>query len=97
MNKHDRQKNRYSDFTAVEKDRNEIIPEQTPEGSYGSPIDASFKKTTPWQEGQRSASAFIYENKELHQGLERKDPGSHPTHDDKRTDYQKSYRNSSIN
>ncbi|MGB8000282.1 MAG: cytosolic protein, partial [Anaerobacillus sp.] len=39
-------------------------------------------KTTPWREGQRSYSAFNYENKTLHQNLPRQDPGSHPPHDD---------------
>ncbi|WP_096190053.1 hypothetical protein [Evansella halocellulosilytica] len=93
-NKHGRQKDQYSDFITVEKNRKELIAEQTPEGAYGSPIEETFEKTTPWTEGQRTASAFAYENKELHQGLERKDPGAHLTHDDKRTDYQHPYRKS---
>ncbi|MBU9722136.1 MULTISPECIES: hypothetical protein [Bacillaceae] len=76
----------YTDFSTVEKNRNEVIPEQTPEGPYGSPYEGSLEKTTPWQEGQRSVSGFAYENRNLHQDLERKDPNAHKTHDDKRVD-----------
>ncbi|WP_332888675.1 hypothetical protein [Salipaludibacillus keqinensis] len=72
----------YEDFAAVEKYRHEVLPEITPEGAYGSPIEPPLGKSSPWQPGQRSISAFTYENRELHEGLQRKDPGSHPPHDD---------------
>ncbi|ADU31660.1 hypothetical protein [Evansella cellulosilytica] len=74
----------YRDFIAVEKNKNEIIPEATPEGPYGSPIEGTLGKNSPWKEDQQAISAFTYENRNLHEGLERKDPGAHPTHDDKR-------------
>ncbi|MDG5788905.1 hypothetical protein QA612_15725 [Evansella sp. AB-P1] len=76
----------YSDFIAVEKYRNEIIPEITPEGAYGSPIEPPLGKSTPWEDGQQAISGYAYEYKNLHQNLERKDPGAHFTHDDKRMD-----------
>ncbi|MBU9713001.1 hypothetical protein [Evansella tamaricis] len=82
----------YTDFSTVEKNKSEIIPEQTPEGPYGSPIKGTLQKTTAWKDGQRSASAFTYENRNLHQDLERKDPGSHPTHDDKRIDREEPFK-----
>lgn len=75
-------KEKYSDFSNVEIGANYVIPEDTPEGPYGSPVNKKLGKTTPWREGQRSYSAFNYEFKSLHQGLPRQDPGAHPPHDD---------------
>lgn len=75
----------YTDFANVEKQRDYIIPESLPEGPYGSPIRKNApveNKSTQWEEGQRSYSAFNYENKSLHQGLPRQMDGAHPTHDD---------------
>ncbi|MED3690118.1 cytosolic protein [Peribacillus butanolivorans] len=75
----------YHDFSNVEKQRDFLIPEEFPEGPFGSTIaqDAPVEnKSTPWQEGQRSQSAFNFENKSLHEDLPRKYPGAHPTHDD---------------
>ncbi|WP_078556945.1 cytosolic protein [Bacillus alkalicellulosilyticus] len=62
--------------------KNYVLPEPFPEGPYGSPINRPLGKSTPWKPGQRSYSAFTYENKNLHQNLPRKFPGAHPTHDD---------------
>jgi hypothetical protein len=75
-------KDKYSDFSNAEIGDNYVIPEDTPEGPYGSPVNKKLGKTTPWREGQRSMSAFNYEFKSLHQGLPRQDPGAHPPHDD---------------
>ncbi|MCO0597714.1 cytosolic protein [Peribacillus butanolivorans] len=75
----------YHDFSNVEKQRDFLIPEEFPEGPFGSTIaqDAPVEnKSTPWQEGQRFQSAFNFENKSLHEDLPRKYPGAHPTHDD---------------
>ncbi|TMW72482.1 hypothetical protein [Alteribacter natronophilus] len=80
----EKDKRKYSDFTVVENNRNYVLPEITPEGPYGSPIERPLGKSSAWHEGQRSYSAFNYEYKNLHEGLDRKVPGSHPTHDDKR-------------
>ncbi len=78
----DKEQKAYTDFSNVETMKNEVFPEDTPEGPYGSPIDKKLGKTTPWIKGQRSVSAFNYEFKSLHQNLPRQDPGAHPTHDD---------------
>jgi hypothetical protein len=72
----------YTDFSNVEDMRNYILPEDLPEGPYGSPRVEKLGKSTEWEEGQRYYSAFNYENKSLHQDLPRKFPGAHPTHDD---------------
>ena len=84
----------YHDFSNVEKQRDYLIPEEFPEGPFGSSIakDAPVQnKNTPWQEGQRYQSAFNYENKSLHEGLPRQYPGAHPTHDDSEKDEQPPY------
>ena len=75
----------YHDFSNVEKQRNFMIPEEFPEGPVGSPINKDApvtNKSTPWEEGMRTQSAFNYENKSLHEDRQRKFPGSHPPHDD---------------
>lgn len=84
----------YSDLSNVETMRNFLIPEEFPDGSYGSSIrqDAPVElKSTPWEEGQRRHSAFNYEFKSMHQDLPRQFPGAHPTHDDKDTDHEMPY------
>ncbi|GAF64929.1 hypothetical protein [Alkalihalobacillus trypoxylicola] len=76
-----KEESKYQDFSNVEAQREKIIPEDLPEGPYGSPFHAKSpvqNKSTPWEEGQHSISASSYENKSLHKGQQRKDPGSHP-------------------
>lgn len=83
MSKEDREI--YSDFSNVEKQRNYVTAEDLPDGPYGSPIgkyEPVEGKSTPWREGQRSYSNFNYEFKSLHQGTPRQEAGAHPTHDD---------------
>ncbi|MTH53870.1 cytosolic protein [Bacillus mangrovi] len=80
-----RDEEEYHDFSNVEKMRNYVTPEITPEGPYGAPRGKDSpveNKSTPWHEGQRYYSAFNYENKNLHQELPRQHPGAHPPHDD---------------
>ncbi|MFD0051397.1 cytosolic protein [Actinomycetes bacterium NPDC127524] len=87
-------KEKYFDFSNVEKQRNFIIPEDLPEGPYGAPRGKDTpveNKSTPWEEGQRYQSAFNYENKSLHEGIPRQMDGAHPTHDDPKTNQQKPY------
>lgn len=76
-------KENYSDLQTVESQRNEIYLEEFPEGPYGSPTNELFLgKATGWEEGQYSTNVrFGYENRELHQGLDRGDPASHPAND----------------
>ncbi|MFJ8267048.1 cytosolic protein [Peribacillus asahii] len=87
-------KEKYYDFSNVEKGRNYVIPEDFPEGPYGSPRGADTpveNKSTPWRDEQRSYSAFNYENKPFHENLPRQYPGAHPTHDDPSTESQRPY------
>ncbi|KHE69574.1 hypothetical protein, partial [Halobacillus sp. BBL2006] len=80
----------YSDFANVEAQRNYLTPEQLPEGPYGSPRNkyepVSNEKSAPWTKQQRYYSAFNYENKSLHQDLQRHEDGAHPIHDHKGKD-----------
>jgi hypothetical protein len=82
-------KERYSDMTNVEKQRNFLTSEEFPEGAYGSPYKADEpveNKSTPWQDGQQYMSAFTYENRALHKDLPRQYPGAHPPHDENQSD-----------
>lgn len=72
----------HRDFSNVETMQNYFIPEELPEGPYGSPVNHKLGKQTPWRPGQRPYSAFNYEFKNLHQNLPRAYPGAHPPHDD---------------
>ncbi|WP_078392137.1 hypothetical protein [Shouchella patagoniensis] len=75
----------YHDFSNVEAQHNYILPEATPEGPYGSPINKDKpveNKSTEWEAGQREYSAFNYEDKERHDDLSRKYPNHHPLHDE---------------
>ncbi|GAB4072788.1 hypothetical protein GCM10028778_05010 [Barrientosiimonas marina] len=82
MGKND--KKQYSNFKNVE-DQQELIPEEFPEGPFGSEFNdhvSKGSKSTPWKEGQKRKSAFIYPDKEQHDDLPRQAPGSHPLHDE---------------
>jgi hypothetical protein len=81
----------YTDFSNAEVMRNYVFPEELPDGPYGSPINKKLGKSTEWEENQRSYSAFNYENKTLHQGNPRQDPGSHPTHDNPSEELEQPY------
>jgi hypothetical protein len=82
MSKEDKAK--YSDFSNVENLRNDLVPEEIPEGPYGSPINKNEPvegKSTPWEKGQRRQSQFNYAYKDFHQDLPRQLEGAHPLHD----------------
>lgn len=92
----DNDSEKYTDFGNVEKRRNYLTAEEFPDGPFGSPFrkdDPVELKSTPWSEGQRSYSAFNYENKSLHQDMPRQMEPAHPTHDDPDTDEQPPYTN----
>jgi hypothetical protein len=85
---------KYYNFSNVEKMQNYIIPEEFPEGPFGSAKGenkAVENKSTPWSEGQRPYSAYNYEYKSLHQNLPRQMPGAHPTHDNPKNSEQPPY------
>ncbi|MCQ6267979.1 hypothetical protein M1K46_20360 [Fictibacillus sp. WQ 8-8] len=90
---YNKDKKTYTDFSNVETRRRYVLPEDLPEGPYGSPINAKLGKSTPWEENQRYYSAFNYEYKNLHAGMERQYPGAHPTHDDPGEDTEEPYQN----
>ena len=72
---------KYHDFLNVD---NSLIPEEFPEGPYGSTRAAASpveNKSSNWEEGQTFQSAFNYENKSLHGNLPRKYPGAAPPDD----------------
>ncbi|MDX8360859.1 MULTISPECIES: cytosolic protein [Bacillaceae] len=74
----------YSDFNNVEAMKNYLVPEQLPEGPYGSPRGQEEQvenKSSSWEPSQRYYSAFNYEVKSLHHDIPRKFPGAHPPHD----------------
>jgi len=76
---------KFSDFSNVHNQKNYLIPEEFPEGSFGSPIDqeeAVYSKSTPWEKGQRRESAFVYPYKEMHEDVPRQTPGAHVIHDE---------------
>ncbi|UJL45188.1 hypothetical protein KFZ58_12295 [Virgibacillus sp. NKC19-16] len=80
-----KEKKNYSDFSNVDSRRNTLIPEEYPEGPFGSTIHKDEKvegKSTPWREGQKRDSAFVYPDRDLHDDLPRQTPGAHPLHDE---------------
>ena len=73
----------YTDVSTVESLRNEVVPEEFPEGPSGAAHNEDvLGKESPWLATQHAAPRFTYENRKLHEGIPRQDPGSHPTHDD---------------
>ncbi len=65
----------YTDLATVESQRNDLTAEEFPEGPYGSDkITESLGKSKPWRIDQRSPNRFDYENRKLHEGIERDYP-----------------------
>ncbi|MDN3019808.1 cytosolic protein [Paenibacillus sp. BSR1-1] len=90
----DKEAEKYTEISNVEKQHNYLTAQEFPEGPYGSTFrkdDPVQNKSTPWEEGQRTYSAFNYEYKSLHQDLPRQMEGAHPPHDDPDTDEQAPY------
>ncbi|WP_110928597.1 cytosolic protein [Bacillus massiliglaciei] len=85
---------KYHELSNVEKQRNFLVPEEFPEGPYGSALGAEApveNKSTDWEEGQRYYTAFNWENKSLHEGMPREFPGAHQPHDAPDRDSQSPY------
>ncbi|QGQ95060.1 hypothetical protein EHS13_09280 [Paenibacillus psychroresistens] len=73
----------YTDLSTVESGRNDLTAEEFPEGPYGSTSNhQALGKSTPWRQDQRPPNRFTYENRELHEGLDRDYPGDHETLED---------------
>jgi hypothetical protein len=72
-----------SELSTVESQRNEIIPEEFPEGPYGAATNEELLgKATGWESDQHVISNFAYEYRNFHQDLPRQEPAAHQTHDD---------------
>lgn len=72
-----------TDLSTVESQRNDLIPEEFPDGPYGTSLETeSMGKSTPWRQDQRPPNAFSYENRELHEGIKR----DYPDEDDYRNE-----------
>ncbi|MDY7043316.1 hypothetical protein RVS70_03775 [Virgibacillus sp. M23] len=85
-------KKTYSNFTNVESMHDKLIPEEFPEGSFGSPMNEYALvegKSTPWEKGQRRDSAFVYPDRERHKDLPRQADGSHDPHNNPDGDFGK--------
>lgn len=68
-----------NDVSTVQSQHNDLVPEEFPEGPYGSSMEVeSIGKSSPWREGQHSPRPFGYENKELHEEEGRLFPGEDP-------------------
>jgi hypothetical protein len=77
------ERQKYTDLATVESQRNDLAAEEFPEGPYGSSIvSETVGKSTPWRRDQRPPNRFTYENRELHEGLDRDYPADHETHDE---------------
>lgn len=79
-----KEKRKWRNFDNVEKQKNFIIPEEFPEGAFGSSHNKSEtvrNKSTPWQEEQQQSSAFAYYDKKQHKDVPRRAPGAHRTSD----------------
>lgn len=73
----------FSDLATVESQKDDLLPEEFPEGPYGSPINSTvLGKKGAFLESQRSTSAFTYEYKDFHEGISRHVEPAHKTHDD---------------
>ncbi|SHE14242.1 Uncharacterised protein [Chlamydia abortus] len=72
-----------TDLDTVESQRNDLTAEEFPEGPYGSSLlTESLGKSSPWREDQRPPNTYNYENRELHEGIQRNFPEDHETHDE---------------
>ncbi|GAB6935266.1 MAG: hypothetical protein C0P64_006570 [Bacillota bacterium] len=82
-----RNSERYRDVKVAVSQFQNLVPEEFPEGPYGSSMqNQTLGKSTPWEEGQHRTSAFTYEAREFHAGLGRQYAGAHPTHDESADD-----------
>ncbi|AJY73631.1 hypothetical protein [Paenibacillus beijingensis] len=72
----DEERSSSADVSTVESQRNDLIPEEFPEGPYGSALQTrQLGKSGSWRAEQRPPNSFGYENRELHGAMERGYPG----------------------
>ncbi|MGG3522125.1 hypothetical protein ABES33_19920 [Bacillus pseudomycoides] len=66
----------YTDFTAAEARHQYVIPEEFPEGPYGSSTNRKLGKSTPWEKDQKAHKAFSYEYEKQYEETEQQYPES---------------------
>ncbi|WP_028401590.1 hypothetical protein [Bacillus panaciterrae] len=71
----------YTDFAAVEAQHQYVIPEEFPEGPYGSSINSKLGKSTPWGKDQKTHKALSYDYEKPYEETERQYPDAAPTLD----------------
>ncbi|MBC6973817.1 hypothetical protein H9I32_16070 [Bacillus sp. Xin] len=64
----------YTDVTAAEARHEYIIPEEFPEGPYGSSTNRNLGKSTPWEKDQKTHKAFSYEYEKQYEETEQQYP-----------------------
>jgi len=72
-----------SELSTVQSQRNDLQPEEFPEGPYGASLPLrAIGKSSPWLHNQHAPNAFGYENRELHEGMPRDYPGDYVPSDE---------------
>ncbi|CCQ94443.1 conserved hypothetical protein [[Clostridium] ultunense Esp] len=71
---------KYRELQTVRSQKNEWLPEEFPEGPYGSPYHEPIGHHG--RPEQHITSAFAWENRSLHEGIPRQVEPKHPPHDD---------------
>ncbi|WP_410984553.1 hypothetical protein [Bacillus cereus] len=64
----------YTDVTAAEARHEYLIPEEFPEGPYGSSTNRNLGKSTPWEKDQKTHKAFSYEYEKQYEEPEQQYP-----------------------
>jgi len=67
------------ELSTVEKQKNELIPEEFPEGPVGSAFnhdEAVYAKSTEWKPNQKRMKRFNYPDAEQHKDVPRQWPQS---------------------
>lgn len=76
----------YDSISTDEKRKNELIPEEFPEGPFGSTFNQHepvSSKSTEWKPGQKRMSPYDYPDEEKHEDVPRQWPAADPLRDDK--------------
>lgn len=77
----------YDSISTDEKRKNELVPEEFPDGPFGSSInkhEPARVKSTPWHGDQKQMSPFDYPDAEQHEDVPRQWPNADPLRDDDR-------------
>ncbi|WP_459502492.1 hypothetical protein [Bacillus sp. C1] len=64
----------YTDVTAAEARHEYVIPEEFPEGPYGSSTNRKLGKSTPWEKNQKRHTALSYEYEKQYEETDQQYP-----------------------